>query len=136
MSPFIVYYTVQHKLIAKSPWGEPEGKLKKVKDDGWTFSSFDHFMEAVDPWSGSGHNYTPRRPASHADLVETRCLTGKYGWQNIRFAKIALKALRKLGTKGAWDSTDSYGKRMASRRHEFQLVKCRYHFSFEPVKED
>ena len=136
MKEIIEYYTIQHRKVSESPWREPDGKLSPPENgiSDWSFSSFDHFGRAFDPWAGRGNAYRPTRPTAHADLWALWCSTGRSGWTNKRFAQFALAAARRMDSAGDWDSFDTYRKRMQSVRHQFRIVRCYYHSSWEPLE--
>jgi hypothetical protein len=134
LKPAMVYYTVQVKRVKQSPYNEPKGRLVKVADN-WAFACFEQFYKAFDPWVGKGPAARPLRTASNADRRNVSISAGwRNGWTEKRFAKVALRSARKLDELGEWDDKVPGGPWHRAVRHAFRIVKCYYHFSWEPVE--
>lgn len=126
-----VFYTVQHRLVAKSKHGDRERKLKPCKEQDWGFSCFDYFR--IEPWAGSGHDYKPQFRDSYEETHSVRCATGREGWWTLKFAVQALRRLRKADTAGKHDYRGLYNELTEAARHEFRIVKITISHLTEPV---
>lgn len=126
-----VYYQIQHRRIATSPWLQPKGKISPVKDKlrerDWGTSGKDSWGKAIDPHIGSGLDYRARNPKAHEELYQVGCRTGHEGWLTKRYALNALRLSRRLDAKGVFDSYDGYRNHCQAVRHEFRLVKITYY---------
>lgn len=128
-----VYYTIQHRRTHLSEWGKPDGKLIKQPAQCWAFSSFDHFAKAFNPHHGKGNNWRPRRPAAAADNWSLQSETGCAGWTKKSYADVALREVINLSRLGEYDSSGPYRERMQAVRHEFRIVRCFTHTSYETI---
>jgi hypothetical protein len=113
------YYTFQHRYTHKSPWLNPQGKLKKVFDQEWHNSNWDVFGKVAEPWN----NYKPKYPISHKETYEVYCSVGRHGWWSLKYAEKALKRLQKAQSKGRLDYKDGYNNVCQTIRYEFRIVK-------------
>lgn len=129
----ITYYTIQHRLVGESKWGNPSGKLYKSNGD-WSFSSFDSFQPAFNPSRLRGTSIKYVREAAEKDKNKLWNTTGRRGWTQKRFATAAVNSAKKLNEQGEWDSFDSFGTCVQAKRYEFRVVRCYTHFSWEEVK--
>lgn len=126
-----VFYTIQHRTTQKSPWLEPSGELSPYEEGtDWSFSSFDHFGRALDPWAGSGNDYKPVDSKATDQKHAVRCITGQHGWWDLKYAKAALKRVKQLDAKGAFDSKWD-GTVTQAIRHEFRIVRVSLSYQVE-----
>jgi hypothetical protein len=117
----VAYYTFQHRLVMQSAHLDPDGPMKKVKKEKWSFSSFDAFWlkgpcdRAVQPGL--------KLPRYGNEAHECWEKTGSHGYLKLSTARKALKYARKADEAGDHDYHDGYRKRYRACRYEFRLVK-------------
>jgi len=114
------FYAIQSRLVGKSPWLEPNGKIIPLdKEDEWSFSSFDHVAE---PWGGKGNDYKPVHRVSYEETNDVRYKVGLKGWWTLEYASKALVRLIKGNEEGKLDYKDTYGKVSQACRYQFRIV--------------
>jgi len=117
------FYTLQYRTTHKSPWLEPDGKLKPLKKEEWRLCSWDVFGRTAEPWDGKGNNYKPKHRKSYDETHAVWSCTSYHGWWSLKYAVNGLMRVREADTKGRFDSRDGYGKLHQAVRHEFRIVK-------------
>lgn len=130
-----VYYVIQHRIIAKSPWREPDAPLVPVTsfdDQDWRYSSWDVFGNAFEPWAGSGNDYAPLYRESYEDKSDLWQKTGANGWWQLRYAILGLRRAIDYDAAGRFD-TEHEGRKRQAVRHEFRIVKIESSFKMTPV---
>lgn len=124
-----VYYTIQHKTVAESPWLKPKEPLIPVPEEKqeWHFSSFDYFGGSFDKRHNTGkkppYEWGPVNPKASDEIHNVWSKTGDKGWWTLKFAIAALKQVRQDDRNGKYNNRDSYGTLHAAIRHKFRIVK-------------
>lgn len=129
------FYTIQSRITAKSPWCKPEEPLvKEPEGKDWSFIGA-AFIDAGEPWSGTGNNYKPKYRVPHNEVRDVWSCTGYEGWWTLRYAELAIKRLRRADKQGAFDCKDTYKKVEQAIRHAFRIVKVTVSKAVIPVEE-
>ena|SRR5882672_5071427 len=89
------YYKLQHRVVAKSPWLKPDGKLKPEENE-WDFSSHDSFGWAFNSLSSKG---VRKHRNQFDDIHSTWEKTGEHGWTKLKNATQALALLQEQAVR-------------------------------------
>ena len=117
------YYTLQHRIIQRTPWNKPKEPLKPVKDE-WGCTNWETFGWVIEPWHGTGNNYRPKYRKAHDEIHNVWEKTRRRGWWTFKFAVRGLKRVREADAKGVFDYKEHETSKVVQRvRHEFRLVK-------------
>ena len=118
-----IYYTIQARVTATSPWLK-KNPIKPIKKKGeWGFSSFDSFGLSMCPHIGAGNSWRPKNQKADDECGGVWSMTSSRGWWTLKYAVQALKRLRIDDFKGMYDTCDEYRKGHQSVRHEFRIVR-------------
>jgi len=116
-------YSIQHRETHTNEWLKPDTPLLPVKKDpDWGHSGTDYWGHSTDPHIGTGNDWRAKNEAAHEELFRNKMDTGYCGWDTLKYAKAALKRLRRDDDKGMYDSRDGYGTYHQSCRHEFRII--------------
>lgn len=118
-----IYYVIQHRERAKSPWLNKKPIRPVKKKDTWSFTSFDYFGHSLNPRVGTGNNWRPVSKKASSEIHAVWSKTGSEGWWNLIHAVKALKRLKKDDVRGKYDARDGYSNHEQCIRHEFRIVK-------------
>lgn len=113
-----IYYTFQHRVIAKSPWLKCDEPLQLVESE-WSNSSYDSFGFVISPWKNQAPVYRNVSDELYSVWQKTR----SKGFLSFNLAKQSLSRLRAANEEGKFDYKDTYRHKEQVVRFEFRIVK-------------
>lgn len=129
-----LFFTIQTRQSAESPYDAPDGPLTPVESK-WTFACFNYFGNALSPWDKARYGYKLYPEASDQEhAVWAR--TSYHGWWSLYHAQNALERVRACDALGKYDYIDPGSRRKTQVvRHEFRIVRVELEFKVEAVQE-
>lgn len=119
-----IFYTIQHKLVAETPWLKNDMPFKNVERDNiWSFSNWDTFGSIAEPYKFCSNGLEAKYPNSYKEIYEVWSKTGWKGWYTKKFAVRSLKRLEKASEAGKFDYRDTYGTLHQRCRYKFRIVQ-------------
>lgn len=117
------YFTLQHRLTHQTEHCKPHGTLKPLKNQKWSYSSWDSFGCFAEPWAGSGNNWKPQFKESSDETHDCWSKTGAHGWWTMKYGVMAVLRLRKASEEGKLNYKDGYNNETRGCRYDFKIVK-------------
>ncbi len=118
----VVYYTIEHKSVGRTPHNEPDKPFIKEKNPEWHGSSWDHFGVAFCPKNHYGHKNYYKYPKEGEDSSKLWQDYGFNGWRNLKHAIAALLRARKINRQRGWTHSHD-GRIYLTEDIEFRIVK-------------
>lgn len=127
-------FTLQHRVIARSPWLKPKEPVIDEKSEDWFFCG-EQFARSLNPHIGTGNDWRAANKKAECQWYDTQRATGVHGWYDANYAIKAIKRVRDDDDKGMYDTVSTYGQREQVVRHEFRIVQVvvNYQFSIHPM---
>ena len=107
------------KLLPVDP-----AEYEKDEFDGW-HGPCNTWSQGLDPWRGKGNDWKPVNREAHDEISSVSFYTGcPTGWWSLKFAKAAIKRLRRRDTEGKHNYKGSSAREGDRQiRTEFQIQR-------------
>ncbi len=128
------YYGIQHRRTHQTQWGVPQEPLEEIEEKGDWYWSGGLFLPAMRPYAGRGCSRRPVDQQAVDEMHAVQVLADGSGWWHRKYAKAALKRLRKRDARGEYGIRGRYGKLLQDVRHEFRIVKVKARQKTEVLK--